>query len=205
MDVDTGSCKHLENQTIAWELKHGFRENTFMKNRVERLEAVISLRFSRSYKRQCISRFRFRLSRDQSEIRDSDRSQEILHRDLSDRHYLEVGFNMWAVVIDCNCKEVPVNPNHQIQNPLLLVTPTPLYVTIGFEVPISVVMKMFIFWAIISCIESRPAFWSNSRACYQLHAGFFLSLFFDLKDGGDMFFRNVGWLSAGYVTLYPKK
>jgi hypothetical protein len=32
MDVDTGSCKHLENQTGAWELKHGFRDNAFLKN-----------------------------------------------------------------------------------------------------------------------------------------------------------------------------
>jgi hypothetical protein len=24
------------------------------------------------------------------------------------------------------------------------------------------------------------------------HTGFFLGLFFDLEDGGDMFFRNVG-------------
>jgi hypothetical protein len=25
-------CKHLENRTIAWELRHGFRENVFTKN-----------------------------------------------------------------------------------------------------------------------------------------------------------------------------
>jgi hypothetical protein len=29
----TFSCKHLENQTVAWELRRGFRDNAFMKNR----------------------------------------------------------------------------------------------------------------------------------------------------------------------------
>jgi hypothetical protein len=42
---------------------------------MEPLEAVISVRFSGSYKRQCIYRFRFRSSRDQSNIRDSNRSR----------------------------------------------------------------------------------------------------------------------------------
>jgi hypothetical protein len=28
--------------------------------------------------------------------------------------------------------------------------------------------------------------------CYLLYAGFFLGLFFDLEDVGDMFLRNVG-------------
>jgi hypothetical protein len=32
MDTETESCKHLENQTIPWELTHGFRDNAFMKN-----------------------------------------------------------------------------------------------------------------------------------------------------------------------------
>jgi hypothetical protein len=32
MDTETESCKHLENQTIAWELTHGFRGNAFMKS-----------------------------------------------------------------------------------------------------------------------------------------------------------------------------
>jgi hypothetical protein len=31
----------------------------------------------------------------------------------------------------------------------------------------------------------------TSFACYLLHAGFLLGLFFDSEDGGDMFFRNV--------------
>jgi hypothetical protein len=36
------------------------------------------------------------------------------------------------------------------------------------------------------------------------HAGFFLGLFFDPEDGGDIFLRNVGWLSTGYTALYPR-
>jgi hypothetical protein len=31
-DMKTESCKHLENQTVAWELRHGFRDNAFMKS-----------------------------------------------------------------------------------------------------------------------------------------------------------------------------
>jgi hypothetical protein len=32
MDMESKSCKHLENQIVAWELTHGFLDNTFMKN-----------------------------------------------------------------------------------------------------------------------------------------------------------------------------
>jgi hypothetical protein len=31
MDTDIGSCIQLENQTVAWELTCGFRDNTFVK------------------------------------------------------------------------------------------------------------------------------------------------------------------------------
>jgi hypothetical protein len=37
------------------------------------------------------------------------------------------------------------------------------------------------------------------------HAGFFLGLFFDLEDGGDMFLRNFGSLSTDYTALYPRR
>jgi hypothetical protein len=30
-------------------------------------------------------------------------------------------------------------------------------------------------------------------ACYLLHAGFFIGLFFDPEDGGYMFLRDVCW------------
>jgi catalase (peroxidase I) len=48
MDTETEICKHLENQTVAWELTY----NAFM------LEAVLSLRFSPSYKREFIREFK---------------------------------------------------------------------------------------------------------------------------------------------------
>jgi hypothetical protein len=52
-----------------------------------------------------------------------------------------------------------------------------------------------------------------NRAKYQLEsariatcfdAGFFLGLF-DPENGGDMYLRNVGWLSTDYTTLYPRR
>jgi hypothetical protein len=36
-----------------------------------------------------------------------------------------------------------------------------------------------------------------------MKSGFFLSLFFNPKVGGDMFLRNVGGLSMDYTALYP--
>jgi hypothetical protein len=32
MDTETKICKHLENQTFAWELRHGFQDRSFIKN-----------------------------------------------------------------------------------------------------------------------------------------------------------------------------
>jgi hypothetical protein len=44
---------------------------------------------------------------------------------------------------------------------------------------------------------------SRGSASYLLYAAFLLDLFFNHEDGGDMFFRNVGWHSADYAALYP--
>jgi hypothetical protein len=30
-------------------------------------------------------------------------------------------------------------------------------------------------------------------------------IFLDPEDGGDVFLRNVGWISADYAVLYPRR
>jgi hypothetical protein len=35
----------------------------------------------------------------------------------------------------------------------------------------------------------------------QVYASFFLGLFLDLEDGGDMFLRIIGWIWTDYITL----
>jgi hypothetical protein len=65
-----------------------------------------------------------------------------------------------------------------------------------------------LFWDITSCNPSKVnrylggTFRLHLRLCsycYIFHSGFLLGLFFDfdLEDGGDMFLRNVSWLSVG--------
>jgi hypothetical protein len=62
-----------------------------------------------------------------------------------------------------------------------------------------------------SSVQSRPTFrrntsiFSRSLLATCFHAGFFLDLFFDPEDGGDMLLRNVGWLSTDYTALYPRR
>jgi hypothetical protein len=54
-------------------------------------------------------------------------------------------------------------------------------------------MKSSIFWDIPPCspLKVNRRFGGALLAtCF--HAGFLLGAFFDLKDGGDMFFRNIG-------------
>jgi hypothetical protein len=38
-----------------------------------------------------------------------------------------------------------------------------------------------------------------------LYADFLLGLFFDPENGGDIFLVNVGWISADYMSIYPKR
>jgi hypothetical protein len=51
--------------------------------------------------------------------------------------------------------------------------------------------------------------WGSHSGGYEaplatcFHAGFLIGLHFDPEDGGDMFLRNVGWLSTDYTALYP--
>jgi hypothetical protein len=44
-----------------------------------------------------------------------------------------------------------------------------------------------------------------SRTFFVLHNDFLLGLFFDPEDGGDIFLRNVGWVSAVYTALYQRR
>jgi hypothetical protein len=45
--------------------------------------------------------------------------------------------------------------------------------------------------------------WSRQQAaCSLLHAGFVLGFHFDLKERGDMFLRNAGWLFS--LLKWPK-
>jgi hypothetical protein len=37
------------------------------------------------------------------------------------------------------------------------------------------------------------------------HAGFLNVSCFNPEDGGDVSLQNVGWLSTGYIGLYPQK
>jgi hypothetical protein len=63
-----------------------------------------------------------------------------------------------------------------------------------------------VFWDITVC---RPLEFNRRQpqaefpclACYLLHAGFFLGLFFDREAGGDMFLRNVDfkWTTRRYI------
>jgi hypothetical protein len=94
---------------------------------------------------------------------------------------------------------------------------------VGFEVLTAVVMKSTIFWDIMPCspLKANRHFRrtyrlhfqgrSISRTRYQheimwqaepcFHAGILLGLYFYPENGGNMFFRNVCWLSTDYTTL----
>jgi hypothetical protein len=81
MDVDTGSCKHLQNRTVAWELTYGLRDDTQTKSRMEPLEVVSSVRVSGSYKRQWIRELeRVSEKRDRSEVSERFERQTYLRR-----------------------------------------------------------------------------------------------------------------------------
>jgi hypothetical protein len=42
-------------------------------------------------------------------------------------------------------------------------------------------------------------------ACYLLHAGFLLGIFFNPKDGGDIFLWNISWLPVDYNSSCPTR
>jgi hypothetical protein len=45
----------------------------------------------------------------------------------------------------------------------------------------------------------------SGDGCYLPHARFLLDSFLHPEDGGDMFLRNVGCLSADYTAFYPRR
>jgi hypothetical protein len=61
-------------------------------------------------------------------------------------------------------------------------------------------MKSIIFWDITPCslLKVNRRFGGTCR-CFQ--AGFLLGLFFDPEEEGDMFRRNLGYLSTDYTAL----
>jgi hypothetical protein len=68
--------------------------------------------------------------------------------------------------------------------------------------------KSSIFWDITPCsplIVNRCLLKAKQKsACYLLHAGFLLGLFFDPEDR-DMFPRNVDCLSTDLMALYHRR
>jgi hypothetical protein len=63
---------------------------------------------------------------------------------------------------------------------------------VGFEVLTAVDMKSFIFWDIALCSPLRVNrnFRGIRRACYLLHDGLLLDIFFKPEDGGNMSLQN---------------
>jgi hypothetical protein len=101
-----------------------------------------------------------------------------------------------------------------------------------FQVLTAVVVKNSVFWDITPCslLKVSRRFgrtygfhlqnWRVSQArnrheadskqmlinsCCLLYAVFLLGLLFNTEDGGDMFLRNVGWLSMDYTAFYARK
>jgi hypothetical protein len=91
---------------------------------------------------------------------------------------------------------------------------------VGFEVLTAVVVKSSVFWDITLCspLQVNQRFGGTcflflqgeriSQARHQCEVGgkqTFHDLFYNLKDGGNIFLENVGWLSVNYTALYPRR
>jgi hypothetical protein len=75
-----------------------------------------------------------------------------------------------------------------------------------------VVIKNIIFWDITPCSskttdvsEEHIASIFSPKIGQQETSVKAECLFFDPEDGGGMFLRNVGWLSADYTALYLRR
>jgi hypothetical protein len=71
--------------------------------------------------------------------------------------------------------------------------------------------SFFLGYNAMQSVESDSYLWARRRSqarhqhWYLFRAGILLVLFFNPEVGGDMFLRNVGWLSTDYTALYPKR
>jgi hypothetical protein len=76
---------------------------------------------------------------------------------------------------------------------------------VGSEVPTAVVMRSSIFWGITPCspFTVNWRFGGTFATCFR--TGFLLGPFFDPVDDGDMFLRNIGWLSLDCTALYLRR
>jgi hypothetical protein len=45
---------------------------------------------------------------------------------------------------------------------------------------------------------------SSTLLATCFHADILLGLFCDIEDEGEVFLRNVGWLTMEYTALYPR-
>jgi hypothetical protein len=57
-------------------------------------------------------------------VREQFESSERFFIEIRQTDVVQKEFNLWAVIIDCNCKEGPKTQS-SYQNPLVLVTQTP--------------------------------------------------------------------------------
>jgi hypothetical protein len=76
-------------------------------------------------------------------------------------------------------------------------------------------VKSTIFWDITPCspLKVNRRFGGTYRLHLEsqiallatcFHDSLLLGLFLDPEEEGDMFLRNVDWLSADYTALYPR-
>jgi hypothetical protein len=66
-------------------------------------------------------------------------------------------------------------------------------------------MTRSVFWDITSWnhVEGNKGYRTICRL--HIHADFLINLCFEPDHRGDIFLRNVGWLSSDYMALYPRR